>query len=118
MIPSPAASAQQPELRAFSGITGLTILYGVNGTVLLLVNRFLIVAACAGDLGQRPLGDEAVTPSESEQRTAKSHAPGSMALYRSPVFWLCLVGDWSLAGGVNYITMYATSFFSQNGIEL
>lgn len=99
-------------------LTGLTILYGVNGTVLLLVNRFLIVAACPGDLGQRPLGDEAVAPSESEQRTAKSHAPGSMALYRSPVFWLCLVGDWSLAGGVNYITMYATSFFSQNGIEL
>ena len=28
------------------------------------------------------------------------------------------MGDWCLAGGVNYITMYATSFFEQNGIPL
>lgn len=98
-------------------LSGWILLYMVNGTILLLCNRFLILAARPEDIGQSPLTDtscnlrrEKTAPALSSEKTG--------SIYRSPIFWLCLVGDWCLAGGVNYITMYATSFFDQNGISL
>ena len=53
-----------------------------------------------------------------EQLLSDPPPKGKSRIYRSPIFWLCLIGDWCLAGGVNYITTYATSFFAENGIQL
>lgn len=98
-------------------LSGWALLYTVNGTILLLCNRFLIIATRPEDIGQAPLADlPCGLRREKTVPTLSSKKKGS--LYRSSIFWLCLVGDWCLAGGVNYITMYATSFFEQNGIPL
>ena len=98
-------------------LSGWALLYAVNGTILLLCNRFLIIATRPEDIGQTPLADFSCSlRREKTSPTLSSKEKGT--LYCSPIFWLCLVGDWCLAGGVNYITIYSTSFFEQNGIPL
>lgn len=99
-------------------LSGWFFLYTMNGTLLLLIVRFLIVATDPAELGQTALGGENLVPERMDQSIEKSPGKARRSLYRSPLFWLCLVGDWGLAGGVNYITMYGTSLFTQNGLSL
>lgn len=96
-------------------LDGWFLLYLINGTLLLLINHFLIVATEPKDIGQEAFGIPATCDSGE-----RAPACGEMhrSLYRQKAFWLCLLGDWGLSGGVNFITTYATTFFAQNGISL
>lgn len=96
-------------------LDGWFLLYLVNGTLLLLINHFLIVATDPKDVGQEAFGIPAtVDLAEREPTCGEAHC----GLYRRKAFWLCLLGDWGLSGGVNFITTYATTFFARNGISL
>lgn len=96
-------------------LQGLILLYAINGTLLLLSAKFLVIAVSPQEIGQIPLGGATpAAPPQASDAKPTQHT----CLYRMPVFWLCLIGDWCLSGGVNYITTYATSFFTDNGISL
>ena len=96
-------------------LDGWFLLYLVNGTLLLLINHFLIIATDPKDVGQEAFGIPATVDSaESAPTCGEAHC----GLYRRRAFWLCLLGDWGLSGGVNFITTYATTFFARNGISL
>lgn len=99
------------------------LVYIVNGTVLLLDALFLIVADRPEKIGQKPYGWEDVSDAsavkEKSAGTAKIADTGKRAsIYQNPALWLCVLGRLGLCGGVNYITTYATMYFTSGGVSL
>lgn len=93
------------------------ILYLINGTLLLGVTHFLIISSKPEEVGQKAFGSSSKA-SETEVEIPFQRVSRKRSLYQNPVFWLCLIGDMGLSGGVNYITTYATSFFEKGGLSL
>ena len=100
-------------------------LHLVNGTLMLLIATFLVVADTPSKIGQEPYGaDElpAAAPAKAEStgvETAKTEpAKPRRSIYANPALWLCVLGRLGLCGGVNYITTYATMYFTDGGISL
>jgi len=102
-------------------LSGWFLFYTINGTFLLLTAKFLIIATDPADIGQQAFGSDklssAPVKADSTVSVSISNRP-HRSIYATSLFWLCLVGDWCLSGGVNYITMYGTSFFAQAGLSL
>lgn len=93
------------------------ILHIVNGCILLFAAKFLIIATNPEDVQMKPVGyvqDEEML----QQEIQKTDNSVTGKLFKNPVFWLCLLGDLGLSGGVNYITTYATSIFTKGGLSL
>lgn len=99
--------------------------YLVNGIAMLLIAKFLIVAEKPEQVGQMAYGKEALstaTPAKADTKNSQnSHSSGSEnrpSLYSNPALWLCVLGRLGLCGGVNYITTYATMYFTAGGVSL
>lgn len=99
------------------------VVYLLNGIAMLLIAKFLIVAERPEMVGQHPYGsDEALQPTSSStaavQNEAATKAHSSRSIYTNPALWLCVLGRLGLCGGVNYITTYATMYFTAGGVTL
>lgn len=97
------------------------VFFLVNGVLLMVTAKFIIIAVTPEEIGQAPCGGR-VPPLEDKKdyRTEKGARPakGSRTIYADPAFWLCVLGRLGLCGGVNYITTYAAMFFIEGGLSL
>mgnify|MGYP001037670392 FL=1 len=94
------------------------ILHLINGAVMVFAAKFLIIATDPKQIGQVAYGSHTAAVMVPKESGVRAAAKGHRSIYASPVFWLCLVGDMGLSGGVSYITTYLTTFFERDGIPL
>lgn len=101
------------------------VVYLVNGIAMILIAKFLIVAERPDLVGQKAYGSDeapAVAPQAKKAtiKTTRNQDNGDSrpSIYSNPSLWLCVIGRLGLCGGVNYITTYATMYFTGGGVSL
>lgn len=100
------------------------LVYMANGIAMLFIAKFLIVATSPDIIGQKAYGWEEIPDAspvkvEETNNTASTAKTGDhRSIYANPALWLCVLGRLGLCGGVNYITTYATMYFTEGGVSL
>lgn len=100
------------------------LVYTVNGIAMLFIAKFLIVATSPEEIGQKAYGWEEnshaspVKVKETNNAASTAITGEHRSLYANPALWLCVLGRLGLCGGVNYITTYATMYFTEGGVSL
>ena len=98
---------------------GFLVLGLVTAVIMVVVAKFMIVGNTPEEVGQVALGAENAPAADEAAVTADAaELPTGGPLMKNPVFWFSSLARFIGAGGVMFVSMYATVYFGNAGIEL
>lgn len=106
------------QLFSAMGLRGGFMALGVaTAAILVVVTKLLIVGSTPEEVGEVALGFVA-EQSAGEASDAAAPAAGTTNLFKDPVFLVAGLARICSAGAVMFVSMYATNYFGEAGVDL